>query len=164
MQFRSKIPFVFSLLFVVACAGDEEPVPAQAAEQFANVDSRLWIYFARFEAEGKARGQNIDINALGIGGKIEEIEETNVAGSCSLGRNTRQITIDEGFWNRSSDLFKEFIIFHELGHCYLLREHLENENANGTCVSIMRSGTGDCRDNYTTLTRKQYVDELFIEN
>ena len=94
---------------------------------------------------------------------IEEIDEQHVAGQCSYGRfrNPRLVTIDASFWRRSSDRFKEFIVFHELGHCYLNRGHLESAFSNGVCVSIMRSGVGDCFDNYHVNTREYYINELF---
>lgn len=72
--------------------------------------------------------------------------------------------MDETFWNTTSDRGKEFVVFHELGHCFLLRNHLEDTFLGGTCTSIMRSGTGSCRDNYGRLTRETYLDELFDED
>ncbi|MFK7979626.1 MAG: putative metallopeptidase, partial [Saprospiraceae bacterium] len=45
----------------------------------------------------------------------------------------RQIVIDEKFWKRSSELSKELIVFHELGHCVLERNHFDEKSGNGTC-------------------------------
>ncbi len=63
----------------------------------------------------------------------------------------------------SSELyrFREFVVFHELGHCDLGRDHRDEAFDNGVCVSIMRSGLGDCRDYYHPRTREGYLDELF---
>jgi hypothetical protein len=56
---------------------------------------------------------------------------------------------------------KEYIVFHELGHCVLNRPHTEDSFSNGVCSSIMRSGNGGCYDYYNRFTRQYYVDELF---
>ena len=130
---------------------------------FPDVDERLWTYFERFEAEGQARGLDIDLVAANISGVIENLEGEHIAGQCTTFGNfrPREVTIDTEFWNASSNLFKEFIIFHELGHCYLNRDHREEAFANGRCVSLMRSGTLNCRDNYNLATRDAYIAELF---
>jgi len=91
-----------------------------------------------------------------------EISENGVAGTCSFSSHApNHIVIDETFFNQTSELYKEMVIFHELGHCVLFRGHNEATHAAGTCASIMRSGIEGCRDNYRTTTRKSYLDELF---
>ena len=153
----------FCTLFTISCNEDPDVEP-QAEEQvkFPNVDPELQPYFLRFEEEAAERGLVVDLTASGIVGLIEEIDEQHVAGQCSFSRrNPNRVTVDASFWNRGSDLFREFIVFHELGHCFLFREHEESSFANGICTSIMRSGTGDCFDNYRFGTREVYVDELF---
>jgi len=153
------------LILFSACQKDEPTAELLPEEKtYPWVDERLWDYFERFENEAAERGITIDLNREGITGEIMEIEQDRVAGSCSFGSHiTNHVTIDLEFWNRSNDLDKEFVIFHELGHCSLLRGHREDSNVNGTCSSIMRSGLEDCRDNYRFLTRSEYVDELFDE-
>ena len=159
---RNGIIILFVSLFFLSCDDDEvaevvEPVT------FANVDAELVPFFERFQQEAAARGISVDLTTGDIEGVIEEIDEQHVAGQCSYRRfsNPRLVTVDASFWRRSSDLFKEFIVFHELGHCYLNRGHLETAFSNGVCRSIMRSGVGDCLDNYNANTRAYYIDELF---
>lgn len=156
------IIFLFVALFFLSCSEDDveevvEPV------SFANVDKELVPYFERFQQEAAARGISVDLSAADIEGVIEDLEGEHVAGQCAYGRfnSPRLVTVDAVFWRRSSNLFKEFIVFHELGHCYLNRGHLESSFSNGVCTSIMRSGVGDCFDNYNTRTREYYIDELF---
>ena len=159
---RNGIIFLFITLFFLSCSDDDvEEVMEPVA--FANVDGELVPYFERFQEEAAARGISVDLATAEIEGVIEEIDEQHVAGQCSYGRfrNPRLVTIDASFWRRSSDRFKEFIVFHELGHCYLNRGHLESAFSNGVCVSIMRSGVGDCFDNYHVNTREYYINELF---
>lgn len=154
------------LVFFTSCQEDEELGLTAQEElvQFPGVDPDLWSYFSDFEAEAAIRGLNIDLVASRITGEIAEIEEEHVAGRCTyFNVRSNAVTIDQTFWDRSGVLFREFVVFHELGHCFLGRGHEEGINANGTCISIMRSGVEDCRDNYRTSTRKVYLDELFDE-
>ncbi len=141
----------------------EEEIIPEVPVKFPLVQEELRPYFERFEVEAAALGLEVDLTEHQIRGRIAEIHEDNVAGQCSYNyRNPHLITIDESFWNRSSDLFKEFIIFHELGHCYLGRGHLEDSFNNGICKSLMRSGTGFCVDYYRRDTRDYYINELFF--
>ena len=130
--------------------------------KFPNVDAELREYFQRFEDEAAARGLSVDLTATGITGSILEIDERHVLGQCSYPRaQPNRVTVDRTFWLRGSDLFREFVVFHELGHCFLFRPHLESQLSNGACTSIMRSGNGTCLDNYSSRTRQFYINELF---
>ena len=153
------------VLFIVAgifVACDEPEVIEPVPEKFPGVDPQLKQYFQRFEDEAFARGFNVDLTAAGITGVIIEIEEEHVLGRCSFPRaHSNKVTVDLAFWSRGSDLFREFVVFHELGHCYLYRPHLEDRLSNGACSSIMRSGNGPCLDNYSLRTRDFYINELF---
>lgn len=135
------------------------------SKQYSDVTSELWPFWQAFEEEAKIRGLNIDLEESGVVGEIVEIDEDHVAGSCSIrsnGSNTnRLIRIDRTIWNGLPTLFKEFIVFHELGHCILFRGHDESSDSAGICLSIMRSGVDGCRDGYNSQTRDFYIDELF---
>lgn len=150
-------------LFMFSCQKESNNIETNL--QFPNVDPELWPYYAAFETEARSRGFDYDLEALNILGDIEEIHQENVAGSCKYGSHiNNEVTIDQSFWNRSSNLYKEFVVFHELGHCVLLRGHDESANNQGQCLSIMRSGTGSCRDSYSHQNREAYLDELFYQN
>lgn len=148
------------LLTVFACQKDDEPVIT--VKEFPNVDEKLWPYFERFEKEAARRDVAIDINERGIHAEISEVGEENIAGLCNYhSDNANEVIIDTYFWNNSSELLKELIIFHELGHCYLLRSHRDDAYDDGNCKSLMRSGTTGCNDHYHVATRDQYLTELF---
>ncbi|MBT28979.1 MAG: hypothetical protein CMO01_04885 [Thalassobius sp.] len=158
--------FLFILLMVISCSDTPEVSPIQeetkVIEPYAGVDERLWTYFNRFEEEGLKRGIQVDLRFGGITGEIINLEEEHVAGKCRFNSLKRShLEMDLTYWNSASDKNKEFVIFHELGHCYLFRDHREALNNDGTCISLMRSGIGDCTDNYNAKTRANYIDELF---
>ena len=123
----------------------------------------MWPFFQRFEEQAAERGLSIDLNQLDLIGDLQDLPGENVGGQCTYhSNNSNLVTIDEPLFNQLSDLFREFIIFHELGHCVLGRGHREDAHPNGSCISLMRSGLEDCRDNYNPATRASYIDELFF--
>lgn len=159
---------LFTLLFIYSCTQDvnlitlDEPEVTVDNSSYPGVDEALWVYFQRFEEEGRLRGIEVDLKAANITGVIEALGEDDVAGQCTYASHLpNHVTIDQNFWNGASDRSREFVVFHELGHCDLGRDHHEVATSNGICVSIMRSGLEDCRDNYTPITRASYLDELF---
>lgn len=160
---ESVIMFI-CLITIGACIDDDLSVIEQErVREFPLVDQALWPHFEAFEEAARERGFNVDLTLTDITGAIEEIHDDGVAGTCTFGgrTNLRDITIDESFWNQAPHLIREYIIFHELGHCFLGRGHTEACLPNRTYASMMRSGNGTCRDNYHTATRSYYIDELF---
>lgn len=150
-----------TLLFILqSCAKETETENIQ----YFNVDPALWELYASFENEASKRGMEIDLNELGISAEISNIHENGVAGLCQYGSAiNNHITIDLPYWNRSGASYREFVVFHELGHCALERGHDESQNNAGLCLSIMRSGVESCRDAYNVSNRSIYLDELFLE-
>lgn len=150
-----------------ACQTDDDTLSPdsttpQVVANYPGVDQALWTHFAEFEAEALKRDIVIDLRSAQITGRIAEIEETHVAGQCTY--NSHQpnaILIDLSFWNQAPHLYREFVVFHELGHCQLFRGHDETVNPDGSCESLMRSGAEECFDNYTAATRTRYLNELF---
>lgn len=131
-------------------------------KSYSNIDPELWMYFQRFEQAAAERLVDIDLLDSDIHAKIEHISSVSSIGTCYHNTNTpRVINIDKAFWSRASQLRKEMIVFHELGHCYLNLGHRNEVLDNGRCKSIMRDGLGDCIDSYNDTTREEYHDELF---
>ena len=161
--------FLSVLIALLSCSKDQEILNPDFDEDipkesigFQGVDEALWSYFDLFELEASARGITIDLRTEDVTGTIREIDSKNVAGTCNYNqRYPNKVTIDLDFWRRSGDRGREFVTFHELGHCVLYRAHKEAANVYNVCESIMRSGTGSCIDNYNRSTRESYLDELF---
>ena len=145
-----------AMLVVVSCGKDDEP-------QFL-VDEPLQEYFDRFAAEGAIRNVVIDYEALKISGDIRIISTPTVIGQCiHTEKEPNTVVVDKFYWDTADDLEREFLVFHELGHCALNRGHLDDSDAHGDCISMMTSGTGLCHINYTQATRTSLLDELFSQ-
>lgn len=153
--------FFFVLTFFFSCQNDEPQINFISEKTYVNVDEELWQFYREFEEQAAVRGVQIDLNSFGTG-VIEELHPDGVAGQCTYGSHVADVAIDKSFWNRTSSyLLREMVVFHELGHCYLKLGHEEGVLSDGTCASIMRSGLQNCRDNYNSATRADYLDELF---
>lgn len=144
-------------LLMMSC--QKEPL---IVKNYEGVDDKLCTYFQKFEEAGADRNVFIDLAASGIIGSIEKIHADGTVGLCHHRSDTpNQIIIDKDFWSNASENSKEMIVFHELGHCFLGKNHNDERNNDSTCSSIMRSGNGGCIDFYNSRTRAELLDELF---
>jgi hypothetical protein len=144
-----------ALVVLVSCGKDE------SIEYF--IDAPLRIYFDRFVDEAALRNVTIDYEALKISGDIRVIAASLVIGQCLHSeKEPNTVIIDKLYWDNSNEMEREFLVFHELGHCALNRSHLDNADTHGDCISIMTSGNGVCRIRYTAATRETLLDELFM--
>jgi len=131
-------------------------------EEERAIDPNLMEYIEIFEEEAAARNVNISIMDLEVSAHIMNIQESNVLGQCyTYSDDSREIVIDQEYWEELDLLEKEFLMMHELGHCILDRDHLDDSDENNNCISIMQSGTGDCRHRYNANNRERLLDELF---
>lgn len=133
------------------------------SKQFDNdIESELQEHFDTFVLEASLQGVDISLDLIDIDAYIENIEDRGTLGQCkSYSNGSKKVVIDQQFWNRATDLEKEYIIFHELGHCILDRDHDDSKDSDGTCLSIMQSGDNTCSGNYTSQNRNSLLNELF---
>lgn len=128
------------------------------------MDEELVPYFEIFEEEAALRGIVFDNEVEQIEGYLQNIADNGVIGACRRNdgdRVNRSVFFDKPYWETATQLEKEYVVFHELGHCFLKLDHDDSENEKGECISIMASGVGGCRDNFNELTRDDLLDELF---
>jgi beta-lactamase regulating signal transducer with metallopeptidase domain len=126
------------------------------------IDEPLEAYYDRFIDEAYMRGLDVEYATYQVDATIGDITTPNVIGTCSWDQTHKHsIVLDKDYWQRATDLQREFLVFHELGHCVLGKDHVDNSDASGNCISIMSSGTGDCRVVYSNSNRNRLIDELF---
>lgn len=157
MSYHATRLFLFLWLSSLAVACQKESSSPQLT-----VDEAFQPYFEAFEAAGVARGLSVDLAAAEIGAVFSEELAAQTAGQCTgFSSGAHIIYINPESWSGRTGMEREFLIFHELGHCYLKRSHLDEADENGFCVSIMHSGEGGCTGRYTVLNREGLLDELF---
>ena len=123
-------------------------------------NSEFQPYVDTFLAEANIRGYDIDLNSISF--YLADIENENVGGLCN--QRKEEIIIDKDGWESLTEINKELLIFHELGHCILGRDHRNETSENGDCLSIMNGEENNfnCSKNiYSDLWREYYLDELF---
>ncbi|GLR19787.1 hypothetical protein [Portibacter lacus] len=147
----------YLLFFIVlVCVG------SCAKEYGYDVDPEIQPFFDLFEEEAALRGITVDLDAAGIGATIDFIRDNSTVGQCqNSDEGNRRVLVDKSFWADYDYYGKEFIIFHELGHCYLDRLHENSVLTGNICASIMQSGVSGCINAYGEETREEYLNELF---
>lgn len=144
-----------------SCAEEEKPY---------EVNSSLAPYLDRFVSAAKERGKNFNMRDEGIIMEFADLEEPTI-GLCY---RTDPITvqIDREYWEKTSNSankedLREQVVFHELAHGLLMRNHKNNFLPNTEWASIMCGGEipdnrfESC--NFSGFRKKYYLDELFNE-
>lgn len=147
-----KFTVLLTLFLFLSC--EKEPTSL--------IEAELAPYFQRFIDEANLRAKVIDMRTNSLTASIVINLPSGVAGQCSF--NTQrldEVKISRSYWNSVADIDREYVVFHELGHCVLGLSHDDENNVNGVCRSIMQSGKGICKKRYTLANRKEFIDELF---
>lgn len=89
------------------------------SRQFDLIDEEILPYYKRFEETFGREIGDIPANFVKLA--------YPVAGMCYYYADGRkEIHIDLRIWDKYDDIGKEAIVFHELGHCLLMRQHNNN--------------------------------------
>ncbi len=153
-----------------ACQSDEGFTPTY------EVPTEFQVYIDTFLREAAARGHDLEINNLII--EIDDELTISMCGVCnsleSSDKAQKIIRLNPNCLDFNPTLV-ETLIFHELGHCILLRSHEESLLPNGDPRTMMVAnnlevyapciyaidGGDDCNN---TFKRDYYLDELFDES
>lgn len=133
-------------------------------EASQGVNAELSSYIKEFENEAKKRGADIDLENLEAL-IVDTIEFSRPV--CGLGatfefmdRGFPQILIDRNCWDSYNSSTKEILVFHELGHAILGRNHINSYLPDGYIPkSIMNTTLGFGFE--SSKMRDYYIDELF---
>lgn len=149
MQVKSYILILFTLS-LLACN----------KEQSATVQDELKPYYDLFLIEAETRNVFLSEDELNVSLELRTLEGS--VGQCQHFSDSPDVAIiDLSAWEMADDLKREFLIFHELGHCILGRGHTDLKDETGACLSIMHSDNTVCTMIYSESTRSGYLDELF---
>lgn len=137
---------------VIGCAQAPELKPR------LEIEPRLQEYIELFEIESINHKHPIQItNLVARFGSTTYLGE-DVIGYCQLSYPPL-VVIDLEFWEGAELMERENLMFHELGHCVLNKDH-NDELTNGFPSSIMNSCLMDSR--MYELNRDFYLFELFL--
>ena len=154
IHFKMKyIAYIIMTIIFFSCEKKKESViPAEVEE-----------YVSSFFNDARDNGLNIYLSDYDLTIAFSELEDA--AGTCNSSNNT--IYIDSSEWyERMTETNRKWLIYHELGHCILEREHAVGAFENGECKSIMNShiSNSECFTNFVSDSwQEYYVGELFTE-
>ncbi len=152
------IVIIFVWLFLINCRPPQDIQPT--------VDAELKPYYDSFITEALSHGYSADYLKNNATIKFGYVDAAH-AGITYYQTNT--IVIDSVYWRNYKNYpnLKEFIMFHELGHLLLKRDHDYGVLSNGEFKSVMFSYDNNPSPNsiyYWGIRRKYYIDELFNSN
>jgi len=159
---RISILILFISILIFSCSDD-------GSVSDVNIDPEIQPYVDRFLAEAAQRGINIDLEESGLDIRFEiDISTADYAGVCRFRLGSNEIGIDRERWDASSERRKEWLIYHELGHCVLDRDHRNDRFDNGMWKSLMRGDPLTQEELRVPLCylwerNQYYIDELFDE-
>jgi hypothetical protein len=123
-------------------------------------------YVESFVTEGEKRGKHIDVSNLTIGFN-NEFMNAHIVGGCLRTRAANggltggTIRIKADIWKEASTEHREELIYHEMGHCVLDREHNDEETFEGRPKSYMHPSLLVSNNNDYESRKTEYLDELF---
>lgn len=125
---------LFLLAIATGCQRTQpDPEPAQYS-----VPAEVEPYVQRFRAEIQKRGQTTATDNLII--TFGQTRGEDVCGECrvQVGKTPRiTLSTDPSCWQQANQNEREGLIFHELGHCLLARQHRSDRFPTGAYVSLM---------------------------
>lgn len=129
-------------------------------------DPAFHSYIYRFENDFfRMTGHSIDARTVAINFDqqyFQKKDRSDMLGVClSYGDQAKEILVNPRYWPRLSETSKKYLIYHEMGHCKLGREH-DDSKQEGTPLSMMT--TYIISDASFQLYEDEYLFELFTGN
>lgn len=134
---RSNALAILALLGVLSCQPRREPTPEP--KQYS-VPAEVEPYVKAFREVAQTYGQTLPSDNLII--TFGQPNRADACAQCTLAAGkTPRITIkmEDLCWKNASAAEREALVFHELGHCWLKRDHRDDRFPNGAYASLMNS-------------------------
>lgn len=153
ISFRYMNLRLISLLFIVIITSisscNDDPVGYK--------DPTLSPYVDRFIEQATLHGQNISARELNV--DFQQLKNL-----CGQYDGKQAVFISPGCWDVAPESAREALMFHELGHALLKRDHKTTTLPNGEHASIMTPDPSMLYNEYTAKKRSYYFQELFEPN
>ncbi len=160
------------LSFITSCG---VPLPLQkdlivkdikAVRQFATTNPVFDSYIKEFEQQGKVITGNSDFSTGDVPVNFGDTENDAFQGVCfQYPDGTKEVIIRKSWWDGANQDYRESLLFHELGHCSLDREHTDEvlvtskeRTYKASLMSSVIVGPNDYKD-----LRDEYLKELFLQ-
>ncbi len=144
------IKYVLTAFLLLGCA-TETKEKVSKKQRYKNVNLKALKFVKKFE-----RILRQDISDVKV--RFVKFKKTNAAGMCNM--STGIIYLNKERWDSFSEITKETVVFHELGHCVLGRGHLYYDDKKYYCAPSIMGWRGIEDDCYTQMYA-YYINELF---
>lgn len=169
-----KILITSLCLFLVACS-DDAPINLPNPNFKTVIDPALTPYTQTFLDHAANYGVSLNMNiTVKFASRPLIPGQMNIVGVCwretsAGGSLSARVEIAEDYWASSTELMRNHLIYHELGHCLLYRNHLTTtitQNSLETPVSLMFPNIFSIGswENFVSTNWAFYLDELFTSN
>lgn len=167
----SRLAGILLIVIAASCKNDNEP---DFPDPIVSVDPQFQEIVEAFLEEAHTRGKHIELENLIVQLASPAVQTCGSCNSTDIASKIQKIVNIQATACWDNPQQREALIFHELGHCVLGREHNSQTLPNGDPKSIMAAGNismyspciyvigeEDCNYIYK---RAYYLDELFDEN
>lgn len=135
-------------------------VPTQAVPVYST-DPVFVSYVERFQSMARYYGRTDDVSRLAVIFNDSNLDRPSTIASCMISTGPQNVvSVRRSYWDAATELVKQALIFHELGHCMLLRPHRGDVRVSDmTPISLMYPYiiSNNLYNNYYNV----YNDELF---
>ena len=142
-----------SLCILVSCTINL--MNTRLTPDYPGVDAEIAPYVDQWLILAKEYGLKFN-HGVTVG--FRDINKGYIVGQCNYGMAFREIDIDRKFWERSSDMSRTILVYHELSHCYCDRDH-DKMSKGGCPTSLMYPEV--ITDICFLYHYQEYIDELF---
>jgi len=165
--------YLYLILFTALLSSCGIPLPLQkdlvvkdknAIRQNATTDPVFASFVQEFEIKGKALTGNANFTIGDVPINFGDTEDPAFQGVCFVySDGAKEIIIRKSWWDTvNNQEYRESLIFHELGHCALDRDHLDETASNGGLsykISMMNSVI--LTPEAYQPNKSEYLEELF---
>ncbi len=146
---RSTTLILLLISLMVSACGRRQPV--------LKIDG-FEEYVSLFEVRSSEFGRETKVNDLII--EFGDLPNPRERGACEIvGDQTPRIVISRKKWDKLDEVARRQLLFHEMGHCVLFRDHRGGHTEDGIPVSLMNPYA---IDSYTYAQFEEaYNQELF---
>ena len=163
MSFKYVVCYMSMVLMLASCA----PKSKSERKGVISVDQELAPYFELFKQRAAEHGKNLNISSITIKFEGELGKDASgtseILGLCTMWREDDEsypeIKIDRTDYALLSNVRREALLFHELGHCLLNRVHDDDTYDDGRPKSLMNKYI--IGEYYYSSYYDEYMRELF---
>lgn len=167
-----KILGLLSILIILSSCGvpfgkDLKRGNRGETRQFSTTNPQFSELIKEFEKDGKEYKSDSSFVKGDVPVNFGDTEDEQFDGVCIIYSNgEREVLIKESWWKHASDTQKKLLVYHELGHCSLDRDHDESTvdiNGHHYKLSIMNPIIPSTYSFIDDARKTGYLDELFNE-